>query len=83
MLTTLLAQAAATRTTYDFERWQSFGERWHVLAMLAVCAAVLAFVTSLYRRDSVELRPGMGLVLLALRVIFLGSRRLGDIAVAS
>ena len=68
MLPRLLAQAAATRTTYDFERWQSFGERWHVLALLAVCAAVLVFVTSLYRRDSVELRPGLGLVLLALRV---------------
>ncbi|HEY1786060.1 MAG TPA: hypothetical protein VGG30_10945, partial [Pirellulales bacterium] len=68
MLSMLLAQAAATRTTYDFERWESLGERWHVLAMLAVCAAVLVFVTSLYRRDSVELRPGMGLVLLALRV---------------
>ena len=68
MLTLLLAQAAATRTTYDFERWETLGERWHVLAMLAVCAAVLVFVASLYRRDSVELRPGMGLVLLALRV---------------
>ena len=64
MLTALLAEAAATRTTYDFERWQSFGERWHVLALLAVCAAVLVFVASLYRRDSVELRPGLGLVLL-------------------
>ena len=29
---------------------------------------MLVFVTSLYRRDSVELRPGLGLVLLALRV---------------
>jgi hypothetical protein len=67
MLTTLLAEAA-TRTTYDFERWQAFGERWHIMALLAVCAAVLVFVASLYRRDSVELRPGMGLVLLALRV---------------
>ncbi|HEY1784620.1 MAG TPA: VWA domain-containing protein, partial [Pirellulales bacterium] len=67
----LLAEAAASRTSYDFEQWQALGERWHVLALLAVCAAVLVFVVSLYRRDSVELRPGRGLVLLALRVVAL------------
>ncbi|HTU27249.1 MAG TPA: VWA domain-containing protein, partial [Pirellulales bacterium] len=71
MLHALLAQLDTTRTTYDFERWQMLSERWHVLALLAVCAAVFVFVAALYRRDSVELRPGMGFVLLALRVVAL------------
>ena len=74
MFASLLAEATTSRTTYDFERWQSFGERWHVLALVAVCAAVLLYVVSLYRRDSVELRPGLGLVLLALRVTALLGR---------
>ncbi len=71
MFFTLLAQETTSRTTYDFERWQSFTERWHVLALLVVCAAVLVFVVSLYRRDSVELRRGWGWVLLTLRVLAL------------
>ncbi len=71
MFAALLAQATSSRTTYDLERWQTLSERWHVLALVAVCLAVLVFVAALYRRDSVELRPGMGLVLLALRVIAL------------
>jgi hypothetical protein len=71
MFFSLLAQETTSRTTYDFERWQSFTERWHVLALLVVCAAVLVFVVSLYRRDSVELGRGWGWVLLTLRVLAL------------
>ena len=68
MFASLLAEATTSRTTYDFERWQSLGERWHVLALVGACTAVLLYVVSLYRRDSVELRRGFGLVLAALRV---------------
>ncbi len=68
MFASLLAEATTSRTTYDFERWQSLGERWHVLALIGACAAVLLYVVSLYRRDSVELRRGFGLVLAALRM---------------
>ncbi len=51
--------------------WQSFTERWHYLLLAVVCAAVVAFVGYMYRRDSVELRPGVGVLLLALRLVAL------------
>ncbi len=70
MLARLLAQTT-TRTTYDFEQLQSFSERWHYLVLALVCAAIVAFVGYMYRRDSVELRRGVGVLLLGLRLLAL------------
>ncbi len=66
----LLAQTT-TRTTYDFEQLQSFTERWHYLLLGLVCATIVAFVGYMYRRDSVELRRGVGVLLLGLRLLAL------------
>lgn len=63
----LLAQA--TRDTYELARFQDYQERWHLLVLAAVCALVIAFVIYMYKRDSVELRPGVGVLLAALRVL--------------
>ncbi len=65
MLPTLLAQ---TRTTYELSRLQEYTERWHYLVLAGICAAVVAFAVWMYRRDSVELRRGVGAMLLALRL---------------
>jgi len=60
-----------TRTTYEWSRLQTYGERWHYLVLAAVCAAVLAFAIAMVRRDTVELRRGVAWLLLALRVVAL------------
>jgi hypothetical protein len=67
MITPLLAQAA-TRTTYEWGRLEDYTERWHFLALIAVCVAILAFITWMYRRDSVELGPVRRWLLLVLRL---------------
>jgi hypothetical protein len=64
-------EQTTTRTTYDFEALQSFSERWHYLVLGLVCAGVVTFVGYMYRRDSVELRPGLGALLLMLRLVAL------------
>ncbi|MCY2992692.1 MAG: hypothetical protein NTY19_33150 [Planctomycetota bacterium] len=56
---------------YQFARLQAMSEWWHWLVLLAVCAALLAVVVLLYRRDSVELPRGVRWTLLALRVLAL------------
>ena len=56
---------------YQFARLQAMSEWWHWLVLLAVCAAILAYVVLLYRRDSVELPRGTRWVLLVLRVLAL------------
>jgi hypothetical protein len=61
--------ADVLRTTYELSRLQAYTERWHFLILLALCAVVVAFVGWMYRRDSVELRPGVGWLLLVLRVL--------------
>jgi hypothetical protein len=66
----LLAETAG-RITYDWARFQSYTERWHYLVLGLVVAAFVAFVVVMYRRDSVELRPGRGIFLAALRIIAL------------
>lgn len=65
MYSLLLAQ---TRVTYELSRLQEYTQRWHFLILAGVCAAIVAFVVWMYRRDSVELRPGIGVLLLALRL---------------
>ncbi len=56
---------------YQFARLQAMSEWWHWLVLLTVCAALLAVVVFLYRRDSVELPRGVRWTLLALRVLAL------------
>ncbi|HEY2759174.1 MAG TPA: hypothetical protein VGI75_00485, partial [Pirellulales bacterium] len=62
------AGSALTRTRYEFSRVQSFTEWWQMPLLMAVCALVLVFVAYMYRRDSVELKPGFGVLLALLRL---------------
>jgi hypothetical protein len=57
----------ASRTYYQLGRLQSMTEWWHWLLLVAVCGAVVAYVAYMYRRDSVELSPGLAIVLFLLR----------------
>lgn len=63
----LLAENTS-RTYYRFARLQAMSEWWHWLVLLAVCAAVMAFVASMYWRDSVDLRRGVAWSLVLLRI---------------
>ncbi len=65
MLGSLLAQ---TRITFELSRLQEYTERWHFLVLAILCAAVVAFAVWMYRRDTVELRRGVGALLLVLRL---------------
>src|ERR1700676_214865 len=70
---TLLADAATAATTtsttrYQFTQWSSFTDWWQAPLVVLIAAAVVALVVYMYRRDSVELRPGVGVFLAALRL---------------
>jgi hypothetical protein len=47
---------------------QSFDEWWQKPLLVTVCVLVVAFVIYMYRRDSVELRRGVGVFLAVLRL---------------
>jgi len=64
----LLAQI---RTSYEFARLESYAERWHFLGLAAVCALIVGFAVWMYRRDAIELRRGVGALLLGLRLLTL------------
>ena len=70
--TMLFAQAASAersaRTVYELSRVQGFTEWWQLPALVLVCVAVVVFVLYMYRRDSVELLPGVGVLLALLRI---------------
>lgn len=68
MVSAWLLAETAERTTYELGRFQAYGERWHFLLLAFACVAIAAFVVWMYRRDSIELRPGAGWLLLALRL---------------
>jgi hypothetical protein len=53
---------------YQFALLQSFTEWWQMPLLLLVCLALVAFVVFMYRRDSVELRRGVGILLAVLRL---------------
>ncbi len=59
---------ALTRTRYELTRVQSFSEWWQMPLLVLVCVVVLVYVAYLYRRDSVELKPGIGVLLMILRL---------------
>ena len=69
MAASLLIAEVATRTTYGLARLQAYTERWHMLLLVLICLAVSAFVVTMYRRDSVELRPLKSWLLVALRLL--------------
>ena len=60
----LPAAGETVRTTFEWGRIQSNSD-W-ILPVVA-CVAILLFVRWMYRRDSVELHPVVGLLLTALR----------------
>lgn len=64
----LLAQQT-TETYWQFARLQAMTEWWHWLVLVAVSMSVLAYVIVTYRRDSVELRRGVGAGLTLLRIL--------------
>ncbi len=68
MMYTLLAQ---TRTTYELARLQEYSERWQYLVLGLACVAIVAFAVWMYRRDTVDLRRGVAVVLLGLRLVAL------------
>ncbi len=56
------------RTRYESTRLQSFSEWWQSPLLVLVCVLVLVFVGYMYRRDSVELTPGVGVFLALMRL---------------
>lgn len=74
LLAQLESQAAeqAVRTTYRLGWVPAYAdERWYYLGLIAGCLAIAAFVIYMYRRDTVELRSGIGALLLGLRLVAL------------
>jgi hypothetical protein len=61
-------ESPITRTRYEAARVQAFGEWWQMPLLVSVCLVVLFFVAYMYRRDAVELKPGMGIILALLRL---------------
>jgi hypothetical protein len=61
-------QHGDSRVRYEANRLQSFTEWWQTPLLVAVCAIVVGFVGYMYRRDSVELKPGFGVLLALLRL---------------
>jgi len=63
------AAESASRVTYEFSRLESFTDnRLYYVLLAGVCALVVALVIWLYRRDTVELRPGVAIALAFLRL---------------
>jgi hypothetical protein len=84
------ASDAAARTTFDFGRLYDFDDPRLFWLVFGGALFVLAFFAwRVYRRDAVELRRGMGLLLLTLRLtaigaaawFFLGLEKRTDVAV--
>jgi hypothetical protein len=62
----LLAQASTTY--HQLTRLRVMSEAWHWLVLVIICVLIGAYVVVLYRRDSVELRRGISIALLVLRL---------------
>jgi hypothetical protein len=63
-----LLAADGDATYHRLARLQSLTEGWQWLALLAIILAVLTYVVHMYRRDSVELRSGVAVLLVVLRL---------------
>jgi hypothetical protein len=66
----LLAESAS-HTFYRLARLQSMSEWWQGLLLIAVCAALVAYVVFMYWRDAKDLSRGIGWSLAALRLVAL------------
>lgn len=64
----LIAADDGARVFYQLSRVQALTEWWHWLLLVAVVLAVGAYVTWMYRRDSVEIPTAMSLLLMLLRL---------------
>lgn len=65
--------AAASGTYHQLARLQSMTQWWQWLLLVVLVIAVAAYVVVMYRKDAVELRPGIAAALLVLRLTaFLG-----------
>ena len=64
-----LLWAQTEQTYHQFTRLQSLSEGWHWLLLVAICGLILAFVITMYRRDSVELPVGSSIALMFLRMV--------------
>jgi hypothetical protein len=69
MSSLLLLGQTESRTEFEWARLEDYTERWHFLVLGLVCAAVVAFIGWMYRRDAIELGPVRRWFLLTLRVI--------------
>lgn len=61
------AQLTMTPSRYEFARLAGF-ENWQYAVLGLVCLVVIGFVIWMYRRDSVELKPGVGVLMMFLRL---------------
>ncbi len=59
---------AAEQTYHRLARLQSLTEGWQWILMGVVCLAILTYVVTMYRRDSVELSRGLAVVLILFRL---------------
>ena len=64
----LSAAPLAARTYYDIARLRTLDQWWHWLLLAAIVISLVAFVTTLYRRDSYELSRSVRWLLLFLRL---------------
>lgn len=67
-LSNLLLVAQADTTYYRFARFHALSEGWQWLVLLFVCLAIVAYVVLMYRKDSIELRRGVAVLLVVLRL---------------
>ncbi len=68
LLAEVAAPTASSTARYQFSQLQSYSEWWQSPLLALISLAVVAFVIYMYRRDSVELRPGVGVFLAILRI---------------
>jgi hypothetical protein len=64
----IFAQTTTTPPRYEFARIAGY-ENWQFALLGLICLAIAGFVIYMYRRDSAELKPGVGILLLVLRVL--------------
>lgn len=59
---------SGTRTFLEFSRWHQMTQWSHWMLLTVVCIVIVGYVSWLYRRDFVELQPGVAASLLLLRI---------------
>jgi hypothetical protein len=67
VLPSIAAQLVTTPPRYEFARLAGY-ENWQYALLGLICVVVLGFVFWMYRRDSVELKPGVGILMAFLRI---------------